>query len=182
MNSVYGIISTEPIYSLPELVGPAYLPYFPGCVYAALPSSSDSKVKISFQLMKISRLLSQGFTFTFFESRPVDLIYHNYELHVFDLKVYNFVIDKIAIYLSQTCHCADISFGTVDEVMNWVGEPVYYHCIETCKVGRGKVSLWVVLSILNITIIRFHQLTLVPGTCSSQVHSLNTIHLMQMKS
>ena len=58
MNSVYGILSTEPINLLPDLVGPAYLPYFPGCVYAALPSSNDSKVNMLFQLMKISRLLS----------------------------------------------------------------------------------------------------------------------------
>ena len=32
------------------------------------------------------------------------------------------------------CQCADISFGTVDEIMNWYGEPVLYHFFESCKV------------------------------------------------
>ena len=44
MDSVYGLISTDVIYDLPKSLGPAYLPFYPGCVYAALPSSSDKLV------------------------------------------------------------------------------------------------------------------------------------------
>ena len=46
MNSIYGLISTDTIYSLPKQVGPAYLPYYPGCVYAALQSTSDELVRL----------------------------------------------------------------------------------------------------------------------------------------
>ena len=44
-TSVYGLLSREPIYSLPEVIGKAYLPYHPGYVYAALPVVNDEMVK-----------------------------------------------------------------------------------------------------------------------------------------
>ena len=47
MNSAYGLISTKPICSLPNIVGSAYLPYHPGCIYAALPVVSDRLVIFS---------------------------------------------------------------------------------------------------------------------------------------
>ena len=42
----------------------------------------------------------------------------------------------------KVCDCADISFGTVNEVMNWEGEPVFYHCIESCKLRKTNVRLY----------------------------------------
>ena len=44
MNSVYGLLSTEAIHSLPKVVGQAYLPLYPGCVYAALPATNEKLV------------------------------------------------------------------------------------------------------------------------------------------
>ena len=47
MNSVYGLLSTEPIYSPPNAVGCVYLPYFPGYMYAAIPDVSEKSVNTS---------------------------------------------------------------------------------------------------------------------------------------
>ena len=44
MNSVYGLLSTEVIHSLPKVLGPAYLPLYPGYVYAALPATNEKLV------------------------------------------------------------------------------------------------------------------------------------------
>ena len=49
----------------------------------------------------------------------------------------------------KVCDCADISFGTVNEVMNWVGEPTMYHCIESCNLKKKKVLLYTVYDILT---------------------------------
>ena len=37
-------MSTEPMYELPKVVGPAYLPLYPGYLYAAVPSTSNELV------------------------------------------------------------------------------------------------------------------------------------------
>ena len=44
MNSIYGLLSTEVIHSLPKILGPAYLPLYPGYVYAALPATNEKLV------------------------------------------------------------------------------------------------------------------------------------------
>ena len=49
----------------------------------------------------------------------------------------------------KVCDCADISFGTVNEVMNWAGEPTMYHCIESCNLKKKKVLLYTVYDILT---------------------------------
>ena len=46
MNSVYGLLSTESLYCLPNVIGSAYLPYYLGCVYAAVPTVSKKPVII----------------------------------------------------------------------------------------------------------------------------------------
>ena len=77
---------------------------------------------------------------SFFNSRPDQLIYHNHELHVLDLKVLIIhLMIKMKIDKIQVCQCAELSFGSVNDVMNWVGGPVYYHCIESCKLKENKV-------------------------------------------
>ena len=84
--------------------------------------------------MKEINLLFQGFTVTYYNARPDFLVYHTHEYHVFDLKVKLIMSDYLhKLIFFQMCQCAEISFGTVDEVMNWCGELVYYHYFESCK-------------------------------------------------
>ena len=90
MNSVYGLLSTETINSLPKVIGSAYLPFYSGCVYAALPLASDglvSFIKDSLVLLFSFCFVFQGFTITHYNSRPDHLNYYIHEYHVFDLKV-----------------------------------------------------------------------------------------------
>ena len=88
MNSVYGLLSNEALHALPKVVGPAYLPLYPGCVYAALPATNDELVsEINSIHVSIILLILQGFTITHYKSRPDYLIYHCHEYHVLDLKV-----------------------------------------------------------------------------------------------
>ena len=44
MNSVYGLLSTEAIHALPKVVGHAYFPFYPGCIYAAVPATNGQLV------------------------------------------------------------------------------------------------------------------------------------------
>ena len=44
MNSVYGILSTDIVGKDLKLIGSAYLPFHPGYVYAAVPSTHDELV------------------------------------------------------------------------------------------------------------------------------------------
>ena len=86
VNSIYGLLSTKVIHSLPKVVGPAYLPYYPGCVYVGLPAVNDELVWEIIIVHFVETLL-QGFTVTYYKSRPDHLVYHSNEHHVFDLKV-----------------------------------------------------------------------------------------------
>ena len=86
MNSVYGLLSTEAIHTLPKVVGQAYFPFYPGCIYAALPATNGQQVS-EIRYFHHILILFQGFTITYYNSRPDNLIYHINEYHVFDLKV-----------------------------------------------------------------------------------------------
>ena len=143
MQSVYGLLSTEPICSLPKVIGQAYMPYYPGYVYAAVSSNANWKmVSKIYQIECGSMYFLQGFIVTYCNSRPKNLVFHNHEFHVFDLKVNKDQCWRcnLKVYL-KACDCPDISFGTVDEVMKWQGAPVLYHCMESCELRRTNVVI-----------------------------------------
>ena len=55
----------------------------------------------------------------------------------------------------KACDCPEISFGSVDEVMEWHGNPVIYHCITSCKMKAVKVCETISnMTLLVLTMLR----------------------------
>ena len=93
--------------------------FYPGYTYAAYRSTEINQVKIFIYYNFYNFFIHKVPSVTFYESRPLSLVYHSHEFHVMDLKVEIFTFRKYLIYFHQPfeCHCHNISFGSVNDVL-----------------------------------------------------------------
>ena len=56
---------------------------------------------------------------TFYDARPMSLIYHTNEFHVMDIKVQILNFETYFSYILQSfkCACNDVSFGSVNDIL-----------------------------------------------------------------
>ena len=94
--------------------------FYPGWRYVAFPARSTEDVRMCLYFTCKKYVFVQVATVNFYQSRPESLVYHEHNFHIMDLKVLNSYLqsDLLFFVTIQICHCQDLGFGSVDDIMN----------------------------------------------------------------